>query len=347
MTLLHSRLDRPILEALLAAMKDSFPMFRKFFRKKAEMLGHPGGLPFYDLFAPVGDLHMTFTYPEAAAFVVKHFGGFHPKLGAFAQQAFDQRWIDAEPREGKQGGAFCDNIHPLGQSRIMTNFTGSFNDVSTLAHELGHAFHGDCLNQETSLNSEYPMPIAETASTFCETLICAAALKTATPQEALVILENDISGVAQVIVDIYSRFLFEDEVFRRRPEGPLSVQECKDIMLEAQRQTYGDGLEGDLHPYMWLCKTHYYHAGHNYYNFPYAYGQLFAKGLYAKYLAEGEAFYDQYTALLATTGKANLYDIGKQAGIDVRDPAFWKNSLEVVAQDIEKFVTLDLAKNPA
>ncbi|MDR1530924.1 MAG: M3 family oligoendopeptidase [Clostridiales bacterium] len=341
MTLQNSRMDREILDAMFEAMRESFPAFRGYLRKKAEMLGHKGGLPFYDLFAPVGEVNMTFTYSEAAEFVIKNFGSFHKKLGEFAERAFNNNWIDAEPREGKLGGAFCANIHAIGQSRIMSNFAGAFNDVCTLAHELGHAFHGDCLNNETALNSNYPMPIAETASTFCETLICNAALKIATPQEALVILENDISGVTQTIVDIYSRFQFEDEVFRRRERGPFSVNELKAIMLKAQLEAYGDGLDPEVpHPYMWLCKSHYYQASHNYYNFPYAYGQLFAMGLYAQYLEEGEAFFDKYVALLAATGKASLYDIGRQAGIDVRSKTFWKTSLKVVEENIEKFIAM-------
>lgn len=341
MTLLNARLDRDILEALLSAIRDSLPMFRRYFRKKAQMLGHEGGLPFYDLFAPLGRSDKKYSYDEASDFVIRHFTSFNPRLGQLAQRAIEGSWVDVSPREGKRGGAFCSNIHPIGQSRIMLNFTGSFNDVLTLAHELGHGYHGDCLVRETYLNSNYSMPIAETASTLCETIVAQGALKSAEPEEALNILENDISGAAQVIVDIYSRFLFEDRLFQNRKEGVLSVCELKELMLEAQKEAYGDGLDFNyLHPYMWICKPHYYDASYNYYNFPYAYGLLFAKGLYGIYEMEGQAFTDRLDRMLAATGKNNLRDAAKLCGIDVGEPSFWKESLKVIERDIDKFTNM-------
>ncbi len=341
MTLENSRVDKETFDAMMSAMKDSFPSFRKYFRKKAELLGYKGGLPFYDLFAPVGKADMSYTYPEAAEFVVKQFSLFSERLGNFARHAFENGWIDALPRKGKRGGAFCSGLRVVGESRILSNFSGSFSNLTTLAHELGHAFHNDCIKNEVGMNTSYTMPIAETASTFCETLVCEASLKTATKDEALVITENDISGVAQVIIDIYSRFLFEDEVFNKRKNSTLTPDELKGIMLEAQKQAYGDGLdENILHPYMWVCKPHYYYADANYYNWPYAFGQLFSKGLYAEYLKQGEAFVPKYEALLAATGKNSAYDIARIAGINIRDKAFWAASLKLTENDIEKFCEL-------
>ncbi len=338
MTLLHSRMSRETLDAMLSAIKDFLPAFRKYYRKKAEMLGHQNGLPFYDLFAPVGESDMKFSFEEAEAFIVRNFTDFSPDLGEFAKRAFREKWIDAEPRKGKRGGAFCANIHKIKQSRIASNFTGSLTDVLTLAHELGHAYHDDCVKDETYVNSSYTMPIAETASTFCETLVSNAALKNASEAEAVTIIENDIMEMGQVIVDIYSRFLFEDEVFKQRPDGSLSVSELNEIMLNAQREAYGDGLDGAfLHPYMWLCKPHYYSADYNYYNFPYAYGLLFAKGLYAIYKKEGEAFPKRYEKLLGETGKNSLEDIAKVMEIDVTKRDFWVASLEGIAEEIERF----------
>ncbi len=340
-TLIDSRMNRRTLDAMFSAMDEYFPVFRKYLRKKAEMLGHKNGLPFYDLFAPVGTSKMHFSYDEAADFIYKNFSSFSKKLGDFAKAAFEKNWIDASIHEGKRGGAFCENLHSIGQSRVMTNFSGTFNDVLTLAHELGHAYHGDCLKNETPLNSDYCMPIAETASTFCETLICDAALQTAPKEDRITILENDISSSTQVIVDIYSRFLFEDKVINSVEEGPLSVDELNHIMLDAQKQTYGNGLdENYMHPYMWACKPHYYYADANYYNFPYAYGQLFSKGLYAKYKKEGEAFVPEYDRMLAATGKNTLEDIASLMGIDVSGKAFWRSSLELIKEEIEKFCAL-------
>ncbi|WP_069649824.1 M3 family oligoendopeptidase [Caloranaerobacter ferrireducens] len=341
MTLIDSRMDKETLEAMLSAMKESLPAFRKYYKRKAELLGYNNGLPFYELFAPMGEIDMNFTYDEAKDYIVKNFKSFSEKLAVFADTAFKNRWIDAEPREGKRGGAFCSNLHPIKQSRILSNFTGSFSDVITLAHELGHGYHGDCLKDESILNSDYPMPLAETASIFCETIVKNAALKEATKEEAFWILEQSISDAGQVIVDIYSRFLFESNLFEKRKDHALSVRELKELMLNAQKEAYGDGLDRSfLHPYMWVCKPHYYEAAYNFYNFPYAFGLLFATGLYAEYLKKGEAFVEEYDNLLAATGKNNAVDVAKLMGIDIRSVDFWRSSLKLIEKDIEKFIKL-------
>ncbi|WP_273320682.1 M3 family oligoendopeptidase [Vallitalea guaymasensis] len=341
MTLVGARMDKETLDAMMTAIKEYLPHFHKYLKKKAKMLGHEGSLPFYDLFAPVGEVDMSYTFEEARDFIVKNFSSFSNKLGNFADNAFENRWIDAEPREGKIGGAYCSNLHCIKESRIMANFSGSLNDVTTLAHELGHGYHGDCLKDETSLNSDYPMPIAETASIFCETIVMNAALKNATDEEALVILETDIMGSNQTIVDIYSRYLFETALFEKRKDASLSVDELKEIMLEAQKEAYGDGLDHNvLHPYMWNCKPHYYYFDANFYNFPYAFGLLFAKGLYAKYLEMGNDFLPKYDKLLEATGKNDVKDVLAIMDIDSHDVDFWRSSLEIVKKDIDKFLAL-------
>ena len=340
-TLIDSRMNEESLEAMFSAMKESLPVFRKYLRRKGEMLGHNNGLPFYDLYAPVCEADMKFSYEEGTKFVEKNFRTFSDHLGDFAKKAINNNWIDVKPKEGKVGGAFCENLHFIGESRLLLNYGDNFGDVVTLAHELGHGFHGECLNEETTLNSDYPMPIAETASTFCETIIKKAAIKEATKDEALAILETEISDCTQVIVDIYSRFLFEKSFFEARKESSLSVEEIKELMLNAQREAYGDGLDPDfLHPYMWTWKPHYYDAEYNYYNFPYAFGLLFAKGLYAEYLKKGQAFAKDYEKLLSITGKNKIADVAKVMGIDINDKEFWKNSLKTVEDDINKFIEL-------
>lgn len=340
-TLKDSRLDEKALEAMLSAMKESLPIFRKYLRRKGEMLGHKNGLPFYDLYAPVCEANMKFSYEEGSKFVEKHFRTFSDHLGDFAKKAIENNWIDVRPREGKIGGAFCENLHFIGESRILLNYGDNFGDVVTMAHELGHGFHGECLNNESTLNSDYPMPIAETASTFCETIIKKAAIKDATKDEALAILETEISDCTQVIVDIYSRFIFEKSVFEARKESALSVDQIKELMISAQKEAYGDGLDPNfLHSYMWTWKPHYYDAEYNYYNFPYAYGLLFAKGLYAEYLKKGQSFTKEYEKLLSITGKNNLSDVAKVMGIDINDKEFWKRSLSIVEEDINEFIKL-------
>ena len=340
-TLIESRMDEESLNAMLEAMRESLPSFRKYLRRKAEMLGHKNGLPFYDLYAPVSNADMKFTYEQGAKFVEKNFRTFSNNLGNFAKKAIDNSWIDVMPREGKVGGAFCANLHFIKESRVLLNYGESFSDVVTMAHELGHGFHGECLNNEYTLNSEYPMPIAETASTFCETIIKKAAIKEANKEEALAILESEISDCTQVIVDIYSRFLFEKALFEKRKESALTVEEIKNLMLNAQKEAYGDGLDPEyLHPYMWTWKPHYYYVDSNFYNFPYAFGLLFAKGLYAEYLKRGDEFPAEYEKLLSITGKNKLADITKVMGIDIHNKEFWRNSLKTIEEDIEKFIEL-------
>lgn len=340
-TLFSSRMDKETLDAMISAMKESLPVFRKYLRRKAELLGYKNGLPFYELFAPMGNADMKFEYEKGKAFVEENFRTFSDKLADFARKAFDNNWIDVYPREGKVGGAFCAGLHMLGESRLMLNYGNTFSDVVTLAHELGHGYHGECLKEESILNSEYPMPIAETASTFCETIIKKAAIKAANKEEAFSILETEISDSTQVIVDILSRYIFETNLFSRREESSLSSNELKELMINAQLEAYGDGLDREyLHPYMWLCKGHYYSAGLSFYNFPYAFGLLFAKGLYADYLKRGEDFVKDYDKLLSLTGKMDIADLTKLMNIDIHSIDFWRNSLKVVEEDIEKFIEL-------
>ncbi len=340
-TLSNSRMDKATLEAMLEAMREALPTFRSYLKKKAELLGHKNGLPFYDLFAPMGDVDMTYSYEDGCKCVIDNFRTFSDDLADFAKNAMENSWIDVKPKQGKVGGAFCSGIHPLGECRVLLNYGDTFSDVVTLAHELGHGYHGHCLAKESILNSSYPMPIAETASTFCETIVKKSAMKAATNEEKFAILEGEICDTTQVIVDIYSRYLFETELFKRREEATLSVEELNEIMINAQKEAYGDGLDPEyLHPYMWACKTHYYYADRNFYNFPYAFGQLFSKGLYAEYLKRGESFAEDYKKLLSVTGKNNLKDIAMIMNIDITDIDFWRSSLEIIKNDINEFLNL-------
>ena len=336
-----AKIDRQTLDAMLTAMRESLPAFRRYFRAKARHLGHEGGLPFYDLFAPIGAAGKTYTLEEARQLLVQVFGQFSEKMSRFIDRAFEERWIDAFPYEGKQGGAFCAGVHPLGISYVLANFEGSLDSVSTLAHELGHAYHGDCVKHLSILNADYPMTLAETASIFNETMLVAKLQVGANPQERLMLLDQQIGNAAQVVVDILSRFLFESEVIERRKDHTMLPDELKEIMLDAQKQTYGDGLdENVLHPYMWACKTHYYSASLHFYNFPSAFGLLFGLGVYERYLEKGEAFLPEYDALLAATGLGDVKDVAARVGIDVTDVNFWRKSLSVVEKMIDEMEKL-------
>ncbi|MCS6848859.1 MAG: M3 family oligoendopeptidase [Anaerolineae bacterium] len=340
----HARIDRETLDAMMGAMQDAFPMFRRYLRAKARRLGHTGGLPWWDLMAPVGRHERIYTWDEARAFILEHFAGFSPRLEQLARRAFDSCWIDAEQRPGKRAGAFCMGVPLVKESRILCNYDGSLDQVSTIAHELGHAYHNACIYAagKTELQSITPMTLAETASILCENVITDAALAEArSADEELAILETDLIGKTQVIVDITSRYLFEMEVFRRRAKAELSADELCELMLRFQKETYGDGLdERYLHKFMWTWKPHYYFAGLSFYNFPYAFGLLFGLGLYAIYKQRGAAFVPEYEALLAGTGEDTAANLAARFGIDIRDRAFWKRSLDLIGERIERYVSL-------
>ena len=339
-TLEHSNMEAATLEAMLGAMDEYSPKFWQYLKAKGKALGHENGLPWYDLFAPMGKSSTKFTTQESRDFLVEQFEGFNPDEAKMIADAFDQEWIDFFPREGKAGGAFCAGVEAIGQSRILTNFDGAFGDVVTLAHELGHAWHNECIKDHRVLNHDYSMPLAETASTFNECVVMASAIKKAADdQEKLALIESQLQDATQIICDIYSRFRFEKSVFEKRPEEFMHADTLCGLMLNAQKASYGDGLDPEtLHPYMWVCKGHYY--GPTFYNFPYAFGGLFARGLYAQYEKEGQSFIPKYTKLLHTTPVATAENVAKVADIDLTDKDFWRGALQTIADQIDLFCEL-------
>jgi len=338
----QSRIDRETLQAMLGVMGESFPTFRRYFKAKAKRLGKDA-LAWWDLEAPVGGSERRFSFEDARIFIVDNFGSFSPRMAEFTQKAFDQRWIDAEPRKGKRGGAFCMAVPLVEESRILANYDGSLDQLSTLAHELGHAFHDECQWGLTELQRITPMTLAETASIFNETLISESALAQAqSAEEELSILETSLVGATGVIVDIYSRYLFESEVFEKRADAELSADDFCEIMLRCQAETYADGLdERYRHPYMWAWKPHYYSPSLSFYNFPYAFGQLFGLGLFALYQERGKDFIPDYESLLRNTGVGNAADLAARFDIDLRSPAFWKSSMDVIEGRVDRYIELE------
>jgi pepF/M3 family oligoendopeptidase len=338
-----ARMDRATLNAMLGAMKDSFPMFRKYLKHKAKLIGKEK-LAWWDISAPMGKTDKVYSFEEARDFIVSNFNKFSPELGTFAQRAFDNNWIDAEQREGKSGGAFCMEVARVKESRILSNFDGSFDQVATLAHELGHAFHNECAYQadKTQLQQNTPATLAETASIMCETIVTEAVLSQVTdPQEELAVLEAQMNNATGVIVDIYSRYLFEKEVFERREKSELSAEDLNDIMERAQKATYGDGLdERYLQKFMWTWKPHYYNPRFSFYNYPYAFGLLFATGLYAIYQKRGADFVPDYKNLLASTGENRAADLADRFGINIRTRKFWADSLAIIGKRVERYCEL-------
>ncbi|MBP5780727.1 MAG: M3 family oligoendopeptidase [Clostridia bacterium] len=340
--LYSSRMSRKTLDALIGAMNDYMPKFREYLKAKGRALGHENGLPWYDMFAPMGSLDKKYTVDEAKAYLLGIFGDFDKDLHDMVKRAFEESWIDFFPRKGKVGGAFDSGVPSAKQSRVLTNFDGAFGDIVTLAHELGHAFHDQQVFSHSVIQQDYSMPVAETASTFNEVLVVSTAIERAeTKEEKLALIESQLQDANQIITDIYSRYLFETSVFDNRDNEFMSPERMCELMHKAQLASYGDGITEDtLHPYMWLCKGHYYSGGLSFYNFPYAFGGLFARGLYALYKKQGKDFVPLYKALLHATSVNNVEDTAKMAGIDLTDKAFWCEGLQSLSDEIDEFIEL-------
>jgi pepF/M3 family oligoendopeptidase len=333
----HSNIDEATLEAMLTAAREAFPIFRRYLRAKARALDIPQ-MAFYDIFAPLPGTSRTWEWDEAYGFVAEAFDRYCSKLGDLARRSVAERWLDAEPRPGKVDGAYCAPLRK-DESRILLNFKASLDSVRTLAHELGHAYHTLCLADRTALQRETPMTLAETASIFCETIVKNVVVEHGSESERLAILEGSLSGACQVVIDILSRFEFEQGVFAARGERELAPSEFCSLMAQAQEATYGDGLDPDArHPYMWAAKPHYY--GANYYNFPYMFGLLFGLGIYARYQAEPGGFHAQYDELLSKTGLEDAASLAGGFGIDLRSPDFWRASFDLIRADVEAFESL-------
>jgi pepF/M3 family oligoendopeptidase len=337
----QNHLSRKSLEAMQQACREAFPMLRRFLKAKAKCLGK-SKLDWYDLDAPVSKGKAThYTWESSREFILEHFATYSETLATFAKRSFDENWHDVPPGKGKTNGAYCAEIPGRKESRIMHNFSGTLDDLFTLAHELGHAYHNECMYRfkRTALQMNIPMILAESASIFCETIVVNAALEKARPNEKLAILEQDLRGATALVIDIYSRFIFEQEVFDKRKTRELSIGELKQIMLEAQQQTYGQALK-QKHPLMWAHKGHYYSGSRSFYNYPYTFGYLFALGLYAQYQRNPKGFHQRYDRLLASSGVADAKTLAGDFGIDIEDVQFWRQSLSILTPRVEEFEVL-------
>lgn len=343
-SLFANSVSRPTFEAMQSAVVASLPDLRRWMKVKAGLHGHAPerGLPWWDLVAPLPFATSSISWDEGIDVVRDAFGEFSSGLRGLVDRALDEKWIDAAPRPGKSGGAFCARFVD-DRSLVLLNWSGSPESAQTTAHELGHAYHNTTVAGRTPLQRQFPMALAETASIFCETLVVEAGLARMSGDERLAQLDVDLQGTNQVIVDIHSRFLFETEVFARRQRRTLSPAELCEMMLEAQRTAYGDGLDqSTAHPYMWLLKPHYY--GSHFYNWPYTYGLLFGLGLFARYQDDPERFRAGYDDLLSRAGMDTAEQLGEAFGLDVTDEAFWTASLDVVRSRIDDYTALAAAR---
>ena len=332
-----NNVDRQTLAAMQEAVVGAFPDFRRYLRAKARLLGKDT-LAWWDLSAPLGGDGRHWDWDDTATFIVEQFQTFSDRLAGLAARAFLERWIDAEPREGKRDGGFCMGVRS-DESRILVNFTGDFSSVSTVAHELGHAYHNINLAHRTAFQRRTPMTLAETASTFCETIVNNAMLEQASGEERLGILEAGLEHAFAITAEIHSRFLFEKAVFERREKRELAPRELCELLTGAQHEVFGDAVDANqLHAYQWALKPHYYSS--SYYNWPYTFGQLFGTGLYAEFKKDADAFRAGYDDLLASTGMFDAAELAARFGIDIRSVEFWRSSLDVVREGIDAFERL-------
>lgn len=333
----QSRISTKALEALISVLEEARPMMQRYLQNKARLLGIPS-CTFYDLFAPVGSSSKSWSWEESREFILQRFKEFDPDMAAFAANAYALSWIDAEGREGKIGGAYCTDLPLSGESRILCNYEGSFDSLSTVAHELGHAWHHELVKDLPRTLSAYPMTLAETASTFAETIVFEGALSRLPDNERLGLIEGNLKDSCQIVVDILSRFYFERSLFEKREEAELTPDELCQLMLAAQKEAYGDGLDHDaLHPYMWAVKGHYYRSSLNFYNYPYAFGLLFSLSLYASSRKEGASFTEKYRELLRLSGRAEAGDVAEAAGFSIEDKDFWRQGVSIIADRAEEF----------
>ena len=337
-SLFANNVSRATFDAMQAAVGDALPDLRRWMHTKARLHGRADALPWYDLFAPLPFAPSSISWTDGLDMIRGAFTSYSQPLGGLVDRAIDEEWIDAGPREGKRGGAFC---MPFVDDRslVFLNWSGSVDSAQTTAHELGHAYHNTQLAQRTALQRRMPMALAETASIFCETLVVEEGLQHLTGLDRLALLDVNLLSAVQTVVDIRSRFIFETEVFARRQRRTIGVSEFNEMMLSAQDDAYGDGLDQTTaHPYMWAVKPHYY--GSHFYNWPYTYGFLFGLGLFAKYREDPQRFQLSYDDVLSRAGMNTAEELGAVFGFDVSDEAFWTASLDVLRDHIDQYTEL-------
>ena len=335
-----NRMSEKTLNAMWDVIDRNKDRLKLYLDRKAKLLGLEK-LSWYDVDAPVGDAAKEVSYDEAADFIIEHFERFSPKLAEFTVKNFEERWIEAEDRAGKRPGGFCTSFPDKKQSRIFMTFSGTASNVSTLAHELGHAYHQHVMNDMPVMAQNYAMNVAETASTFAEMIVSDAAVKYAdNAAERIVLLEDKIQRAVAFFMNIHARFIFETSFYDERKKGLVGVERLNELMVHAQKTAYKDTL-AEYHPHFWASKLHFYITGVPFYNYPYTFGYLFSAGIYAKALEEGIAFEDKYIALLQDTGSMMVEDLAKKhLGVDLSEEGFWQSAVDIVLADIDEFLTL-------
>ncbi|HEX7055769.1 MAG TPA: M3 family oligoendopeptidase [Bacilli bacterium] len=343
--LLINRMSPKTLAAMWRTIEKNKAACVQFLQRKAEIFGIPA-LNWYDVDAPVFSVQESVTFDEAAELIITQFGKFSPRMAEFAKMAFAERWIEAEDRPGKRPGGFCTSFPLKRQSRIFMTFAGTKDNVATLAHELGHAFHQHVMDDLPDMLQQYAMNVAETASTFAELIVSDAAVNMAADRgEKLALLAEKAGNVVTFFMNIHCRFLFETRFYEERKRGRVSVERLHELMEEAQKEAFC-GVLGEYHPQFWASKLHFYITSYPFYNFPYTFGYLFSAGIYARALQEGSSFEQRYVNLLRDTGAMTVEQLAqKHLQADLTGEAFWQSAVDVVQKDIAEFLRLTEAEN--
>ena len=342
-----NRMDEETLNVMWRVIEENKPHFTEYMAAKAKLLGLEK-LGWQDVDAPIGTTSSkSVSHEEARKFIVNQFGSFSPDMADFADSCFERRWIEAEDRPGKRPGAFCTSFPVSQQTRVFTTFSGTVGNVSTLAHELGHAYHQHVMAGLPRFAQNYAMNVAETASTFAEMIVSDGWLKAAEgEEERLALLDDKLHRSVAMFMNIHARFLFETSFYEERKQGPVSVERVNTLMENAQKEAYCDALSS-YHPHFWASKLHFYITGTPFYNFPYTFGYLFSTGLYAQSQKEGAGFAERYVALLRDTASMRVEDLAKKhLGVDLREPTFWREAIATLLPDAREFVDL-VAKRQA
>ncbi|MFZ0131798.1 MAG: M3 family metallopeptidase [Desulfobacterales bacterium] len=339
--LFQAAIRRETLEAMYAAIFENIETARDILRAKAGFFDR-AGIRFFEREAPLPLPGLTpLGWRPATETVARTFAAVYPALADYFRRMLDKRWIESEARPGKRPGAFCTGSAVIEEQRVFMTFNGTPGDMTTLAHEVGHAWHGHLLRGVRPFARRYPMTLAETASIFAEHLFMEGLLREPAVGEAqsLLLLDTELTDAAVFLLDITTRFTFEKAFYEERRAGEVPVSRLKTLMTEAQREVYGDALLPDgADPYFWASKLHFYITDTTFYNFPYTFGYLLARSLLDRYRGQGRDFLPHYEAFLRLAGADTVENVGRRAlGVDFTDPAFWGQSILNLKKPLEEY----------
>ena len=329
-TALSNELSPEVIEVLLSSVEAHYGLVQEYYRLKAAVLGLEGDFHYHDVLAPYQKEERRFSFDEAREMVISAFGHFHPRMAEIAEQFFANRWIDATPRPGKRGGAFCSGLLPAYHPYVLTNFTGRLDDVFTVAHELGHGVHFYLSRRQTPLNFSPTTPMAEVASVFGEILM-ATYLRQQEPDAAT--RRDILSGMIEdAIGTIFRQAMYtrwEQRAHRRRAEGVVTPEEYGVLWSEESRRLYGDSaILSELDRWGWITIPHFVH--YRFYCYSYSFGHLLNFALYRKFLEEGDAFAPAYLELLSSGGKDRPEVLLESMGLNPLAPDFWETGFQML-----------------